>query len=373
MKKLLAWLIVSLLIGSALLYWGAKELVDEIIKPKSATEHSVIKPTPAATPSLKVDVVPVRAQKLAQQVTAVGSLLAQNAIVVRAENSGRIAQIFFEEGAPVKKGALLVQLDTQVLAAELKQAQAQLQLAQSRAHRAQQLSQQGFISAQAQDESKSEQAVALAQVQIIKTKIDKSQIRASFDGVLGLRSVSVGDYVAIGTDIVSLASIDQLQVDFRVPEQYLTQITVGTPIRLRLDAQQDKEFIGQVNVISPIIDEQGRSVLLRAHVPNSSGALRPGQFARVVLDLNEIDALMVPETSISPSGQAQYIYRVDGAGKAERVEVTVGIRRDGWVQVMGLDTNDVVLTTGLQKVRPGDVLQYELSGLPSEAATPTKG
>lgn len=372
MRKLLGWLIISLLIGSALLYWGAKELVHEILNPKEATEQTT-ESTPAAQTMLQVDVVPVRAQKLAQQVTAVGSLLAQNAVMVRAENGGRIAQILFNEGAPVRAGALLVQLDTEILEAELKQAQAQLQLAQSRAHRAQQLSQQGFISAQAQDESKSEQAVAAAQVQIIKTKIDKSQIKAPFDGVLGLRYVSVGDYVATGTDIVSLASIDQLQVDFRIPEQYLTQVTVGTTIRLRLDAQSDQDFMGQVNVISPIIDEQGRSVLLRAHVPNTSGQLRPGQFARVVLDLNEIDAMMVPETALSPSGQAQYIYRVDDSGKAERIEVSVGIRRDGWVQVIGLESNDVVLTTGLQKVRPGDQLQYELSEVQSGAAAPTKG
>ena len=370
MRKLLMWLIIAALVGAALIYWGARELVDNIIgiTANSSTTTEVAK-QPA---DLQVDVSPVRKQPLRQQVTAVGSLLAQNAVTLRAESSGRIAKILFKEGSPTAQGALLVQLDTDLLQAELQQAQAQLNLAQSQAHRAKQLTQQGFISAQAQDETNSKRAVAAAQVAIIQAKIEKSQIKAPFDGVLGLRYVSLGDYVANGTEIVSLASLEQLQVDFRVPEQYLNQISIGTPVRLRLDAQEGREFVGEVNAISPLIDEQGRSVVLRAHVPNPDLHLRPGQFARVVLDLNEAEALMVPETALSPSGQAQYVFRVKEDNIVERIEVQVGIRRDGWVQVNGLDESDLVLITGLQKIQNGSKVRYDITTTPVSSNMPLK-
>lgn len=358
MKKWLGRGLIVVLIGLVLLYFGAKDFLQQWVANTPVSAPAPQTPAPK-NEGVLVDVVFAKEQRLAQQVTAVGSLLAQNATMVRAESSGRIARILFEEGTAVRAGTTLVLLDTDVLQAELQQAQAQLSLATSRSRRATQLSKQGFISAQAQDESASEQAVALAQVNIIKTKMDKSQIKAPFDGVLGLRNVSVGDYVNNGTDIVSLASIDKLQVDFRVPEQYLSQLYVGSAIRLRLDAQADQEFVGQVNAISPLVDEQGRSVLLRAHVPNDKGVLRPGLFARVIVDLAEVDAIMVPETALSPAGQAQYVYRVVGENMAQRIEVAVGIRRDGWVQVTGIQAGDKILTTGLQKVQDGSQIRFE--------------
>lgn len=368
MKKWLRWLLIALVLGLALLYWGARYLVDEIIGAGTNTAVSssttisapVAAPTAPAVRPTAVEVVPVRQQLLTQQVTAVGSLVAQQSAMLRAESSGRIAQILFEEGMPTVAGQLLVQLDTDLLKAELQQAQAQLALAQSRASRAQKLSKEGFISAQAQDESNSERAVAAAQVNIIKTKIDKSQIKAPFDGVLGLRYINVGDYVSSGMDIVSLASIAQLQVDIRVPEHYLAQIAVGTPIQLQLDAQKGQVFSGQVHAISPMIDEQGRSVVLRALVPNSEGQLRPGQFVRLSVDLDEVEGMMVPETAIAPAGQSQYVYKVADGGVAERVEVMVGIRRDGWVQVTGLAPDDLVITSGLQKIQNGSKISYQL-------------
>ena len=311
---------------------------------------------PALAQEVGVEVESVRTQHLTQQITAIGTLVAQQSVLLRSESSGRIARILFEEGTATTQGSVLVQLDTDLLQAELQQAQARLKLARSRAQRSQKLRQEGFISAQAQDESESERAVAAAEVAIIQTKIDKSQIKAPFDGVLGLRYVNVGDYVSSGTEIVDLASIDQLQIDIRVPEQYLAYITVGAPVHLRLDAQAGQVFMGQVKAISPMIDEQGRSVVLRAYVANSDGQLRPGQFARVRLDIDESDSLMVPETAIAPAGQAQYVYRVhteNGATVAQQVEVKVGIRRDGWVQVMGLAPDDVVITAGLQKIQDG--------------------
>lgn len=358
MKKLLLGLLIALLVGAAALYWGARELALEIIGPPQEKQVSAAGTSPLVD-AVFVEVTPVRAQRMAQHISAVGSLLAQHAVILRAEASGRVAQIHFEEGMPASKGQLLVRLDSDILKAELQQAQAALKLATSRAHRAQELSKQGFISAQAQDESASEQAVAAAQVNMIKTKIDKSEIRAPFDGVLGLRYISVGDYINAGAEVVTIASIEQLQVDFRVPEHYLQQIQIGSPVQIRLDAQPGRVYQGQVNAMSPILDEQARSVVLRAHVPNPDAQLRPGQFARVIVEIDEIDAVLVPETALSPAGQAQYVYRLISSDTVQRVEVKVGIRRDGWVQVEGLEANDVVLTSGLQKVQDGTRVRFD--------------
>lgn len=357
MRKLVGWLLIALVAGAVFLYWGARELAHEIIGYPQQETTSVKEAAQAE--GVFVEVMPVRAQRMAQHISAVGSLLAQHAVVLRAETSGRVAEILFAEGMPAQAGQLLVRLDSDLLKAELQQAQATLKLASSRAHRAQELSKQGFISAQAKDESASEQAVAAAQVSMIKTRIDKSEIRAPFDGVLGLRYISVGDYINAGAEVVSIASIDQLQVDFRVPEHYLAQIQVGSPIQLRLDAQPNTVYEGQVNAISPILDEQARSIVLRAHVSNPDAILRPGQFARIVLELDEIDAVLVPETALSPAGQAQYVYKLLSGDSVQRVEVKVGVRRDGWVQVEGLEPDDVVLISGLQKVQDGTRVRFD--------------
>ncbi len=356
MKKWLWWGLIVLVIGVVFLYIGARGLVQDFMPTPSTTAVSAATDEPKG---VWVEVAAVSPQRLAQQVTAVGSLLAQDSVLLRAETGGRIAHIFFDEGRSARQGEVLVQLDIDLLEAELQQAQANLQLADSRARRAQQLSREGFISAQAMDESLSERNVAAAQVNIIKTKIAKSQITAPFDGVLGLRHVSVGDYISAGSEVVGMASIDQLQVDFRVPEQYLPLVQVGTPIQLRLDSQPGQVFTAQVNAISPQLDEQGRAVVLRAKVSNPDFTMRPGQFARLTLALAEEDVLVVPETALSPSGQAQYVYRVGPDNVVERIEVRVGLRRDGWVQVSGLMPTDVVLVSGLQKVQTGTLVRYE--------------
>jgi membrane fusion protein (multidrug efflux system) len=215
------------------------------------------------------------------------------------------------------------------------------------------LSRQGFISQQAKDESGSRLAVQQAEVQLARVQLDKTRIRAPFDGVTGLRNVSVGDYVGPGTDLVQLEAVSTLNVDFRIPEQYLADVKAGMPVELRFDAFLGETRHGSVLAVSPAVDTAGRSILLRAQVPNEDGALRPGLFSRVRLELSRYQALMVPETALAPSGQDQYIYIVKD-GRAERRQVQVGVREQGWVQVTGdLKAGDNVLVAGLQKVRDG--------------------
>ena len=310
-------------------------------------------PSWAQSDITRVEVLPVRQSELIRDVAAVGTLVARESVMLRPEVSGRISAISFEEGRPVKKGQLLIQLDPAMAQAQLNQAQANLNLAGSQHKRSSELSRQGFISQQAKDESGSRLAVQQAEVQLARVQLDKTRIRAPFDGVTGLRNVSVGDYVGPGTDLVQLEDVSTLNVDFRIPEQYLGAVRTGMPVELRFDAFLGETRKGTVLAVSPTVDAAGRSILLRAQVPNEDGALRPGLFSRVRLELSRYQALMVPETALAPSGQDQYIYIVKD-GRAERRQVQIGVREQGWVQVTGdLNAGDNVLVAGLQKVRDG--------------------
>lgn len=309
--------------------------------------------TTAADDRIAVEAASAELRRLAHRVAAVGSLGSENAVVLRPEITGRIAAIEFEEGRPVAQGQVLIRLDDSVLRAQLEQAEAALALAGSQHRRARELSRQGFISSQARDESASQLKVQQAAVALARAQLDKTVISAPFDGVIGLRQVSVGDYVGPGTELVPLESIDPLNVDFRVPEQFLSTVRIGTRVAVQFDALPDVHREAMVDAISPMVDVGGRSILLRAKVPNGDGLLRPGMFARVQLQFDEQDVLMVPEAAISPSGELNYVYRIQNDA-VERVGVVLGQRREGLVEIIsGLERGDRVLVSGLQKVFDG--------------------
>ncbi len=197
-----------------------------------------------------------------------------------------------------------------------------------------------------------------AVLELAKARLDKSMISAPFDGVVGLRKVSVGDFVNVGDDIVNLEQIDPLKTDFRVAEVYLGAVRPGQRIELRVDAFPGETFTGEVYAIDPLIDESGRSIVLRARLPNPDNRLRPGLFVRVALVLNERNgAIQVPEQALVPQGQDQFVFRVVD-GKAALTKVVPGLRRDGMVEVVeGLDPNDTVVTAGQIKLRDGAEVQ----------------
>ncbi len=212
---------------------------------------------------------------------------------------------------------------------------------------------QGFVSKQARDESASNLAVQEAAVALAEAELEKTAIQAPFDGLVGLRTVSVGDYVGPGTDLVPIEAIDPLNVDFRIPEQFLSAVGVGARLHVTFDALPGLEREGSVGAISPQVDVGGRSLLLRAHVPNPDYMLRPGLFARVRLELAESQGLVIPESALAPSGDAQYVYLVEN-GVVKRVAVQIGQRISGRVEIVsGLGEGDQVVVSGLQKVRDG--------------------
>jgi len=306
-------------------------------------------PAPIAVEATKVSLQP-----MPQSITAVGSLRSDESITVRPEVAGRISEILFQEGQRVARGAALVRLDPSINRAEVEQSRANLTLAKSKYDRAVDLAKSNFISGQARDEAENNLRVAEAGLQLAEARLAKMEIKAPFAGIIGLRVVSVGDYAKEGSDIVNLESIDPLKVDFRVPEIYLKQIQVGQTLHVTLDAMPGKTFDGKVFAVNPLIDAAGRAIVIRALVRNPDTSLRPGMFTRVRLFTRELqDSLAIPEQAIVPQGDDQYVFKI-ADGRAVRVKVEVGQRRDGKVEIVkGLEPTDMVVTAGHLKIRDG--------------------
>ena len=325
---------------------------------------------PAGTPMV-VEATKVVRQPLPQTITAVGSLRSDESVTLRPEVAGRVNAILFKEGQNVSKGMTLVRLDPAINQAEVQQAKANLVLAKSKFDRAVELSQRNFISGQAKDEAENNLRVAEAAVALVEARLAKTEIKAPFAGVIGLRVVSVGDYVKEGADMVNLEAIDPLKVDFRVPETYMRQVQPGQTLTVTFDALPGRKFDGKVLAVNPLIDAAGRAVVIRAIVRNADTSLRPGMFTRVnLITRDDKDALVIPEQAIVPQGDEQFVFRIVD-GKAARVKVDIGQRRDGKVEVLkGLNVNDMVVTAGQLKLREGMPVTISTAPGPASATAP---
>jgi len=301
--------------------------------------------------------------QLPDTITAIGSLRSDEAVILRPEIGGRVAEIAFKEGQRVGKGQVLVRLDSSVQRADLERAQANLTLSKSKFERAVDLRNKGFISSQARDESENTFKVAQADAELAAARLAKTEIRAPFGGIIGLRSVSVGDYVKEGQDMVNLEEIDPLKVDFRVPEIFLSQVKAGQVLQITLDALPDRTWAGKVYAINPLIDASGRAIAIRAEVPNPDSRLRPGMFARVRLLTSAVkESLTVPEEAIFPVGDDKYVYKVVD-GRAQRQKIEIGQRRGTQVEVVGgLTRDDTVATAGVIKLREGSAVKLAGAG-----------
>ena len=352
MRKLLvgAGVVAAIAAASGLSFWAGSRNSAPATAKGAAPQAAPAK----AAPGIVVEAVKVSLVKLPQSLTAVGSLRSDETVILRPEIVGRVSQILFKEGERVQKGAVLIKLDASVQQADADRAKANLVLSKSKYDRAADLRNQGFISGQAKDEAENMLRVAQADYELVQARLAKTVIAAPFSGTVGLRQVSVGDYVKEGQDIVNLESLDPLKVDFRVPEIYLSQVKDGQTLQITLDALPDRVYDGRVYAINPLIDANGRSIVVRAQVPNKDGRLRPGMFARVRLFTSQSkDALVIPEESLFPVGEDKYVYKVVD-NKATRQKVEIGQRREGRVEIVnGLAVEDVVVTAGALKLREG--------------------
>jgi membrane fusion protein, multidrug efflux system len=311
---------------------------------------------PAGAPA--VEVARVEVVQLTDDAQAVGSLRSRQGVVLKPEVSGRVTRLNFRDGDRVQKGQLLVQLDDQLTAAQVQQAQAELFIARANHKRNQELVAQNFIAQRAVDESAANLQVAEAKLALAQATGARMRIVAPFDGIAGIRSVNVGDYLKDGAEIVNIEDIDAIFVDFRLPERFQTKVQRGQRAVVEVDALPGRKFSAVLQAIDPAVDANGRSVAIRSCIDNRQLMLRPGMFARVTAVFGEREnARVVPEEAIVPQAGRQYVYRlIDGpdqdAKTAQRVEVKVGIRRPGRVEIIdGLRPGDLVITAGHQRVQ----------------------
>lgn len=355
--------LVSNLGGASLPGWVPS--IKTVTASKGAGDGGGASRSPQVAP---VEVAAARQVQATNDIRALGSLQSDETVRIAPEIAGRVQEVVFAEGQPVKQGDVIVKIDDALVRAELSQAWARLTLAKANNDRARTLSRSGSVTERTSDEAQANFETATAEVELARTRLEKHTLRAPFDGVAGVRAVSVGAYVTVGAPIVNIEKIDQLKVDFKVPELFLSAIAVDQEIFIDVDALPGRRFKGVIYAIDPAIDVNGRALSIRARLRNEDGALRPGLFARIVIrGLVKRDVVMIPESAILPRGGETFIFRIEN-DKAVETRVKIGDRRDGEVEIVeGLKGDATVVTAGQQRLRDGSPVEIVSAGQPQQA------
>ena len=307
-----------------------------------------------------VIVAPVVVKQISDRVEALGTARATESVNITSNVTEKITRIDFEDGQQVKAGAILAELDRAEEQAELKRAQAVRGERKLALQRLQQLEERQLTSPDEIDRTRLELEQADATITAIKTRISDRVIRAPFDGIVGLRDISVGALVETGDLIATLDDTRHIKLDFSVPSVFLTELKPGLKIKARAVALENREYMGEVKSINSRVDPVTRSIQVRAVLPNPDGSIIPGILMQVDLLRNTRQALVVPEASLLPLADKQYVMlRVDKDGKdtVEKKQVRIGLRLPGYVEILeGLNEGEQVVTHGNSKIRQGDTL-----------------
>jgi membrane fusion protein (multidrug efflux system) len=307
-------------------------------------------PNSAAMPVYTARVEP---RLLQERVTATGSVTADESVELVSEIAGKVVAMAFDEGSRVKRGDVLVKLEDAELAAQLARAQSRVALARAQAERQKQLVAAGGTSQAEVDAAESEVKVLEAEVELARALLAKTEVRAPFDGAVGLRYVSVGANITPNTRIATLQKIDTIKVEFSIAERHLDRVRPDAEVQISVTGLSEP-FKGKIYAVEPRIDPSTRTLRLRARAENPGGKALPGGFATVVVPLQEIpDALMVPADAIISGLNEQQVYVLEN-GRAELRTVRTGLRLARDVQVVsGLEPGAIVITSGQLQLRPG--------------------
>lgn len=334
-----------------------------------------------APPPESVGSATVREEKWQKTLAAIGSVVAIQGVTITPELAGTVREIAFESGAQVAQGDLLVRLDTSTEEAQLRSVEAQFELAGLNLERERKLREQNMVSQSELDTAEATMKQTQADADAIRATIAKKTIRAPFSGQLGIRQVNLGQYLDAGKPIVWLQTITPVYADFSLPQQELSRLTNGMPVRLQIDAYPDRDFQGTLTALNPGLDPATRSVGLRATFDNPKQLLRPGMFARieVLLPLHS-DVMVIPATSVlrAPSGDSVYVIEEQtdtASGKAsEKVRqqlVRLGMERGDFVSVeSGLKPGDRIVSSGQFKLRTGMAVVEKNDVTPKSAEAP---
>lgn len=289
-----------------------------------------------------------------------GNIEANESVVLRSEVAGLVTGIYFKEGTSVSKGAVLVKINDSDIQAQLKDALTKQALSTTNENRAKQLLQKGAISQEEYDISLADLQSLKAQVQLIRAQLAKTSVVAPFSGKVGLRSISVGEYLTPSTSIANLLSINPVKISFSVPEKYMGQIKLNSEISFTTSSSS-KVFTGKVFAIEPGINQQTRTLQIKALAQNPISELLPGSFAQIKLTLNTIkDAILVPTEAVIPVLEGKIVYVVKN-GMAQQVNVIAGTRTASSLLITsGLNVGDTVLTTGAMSLKPDAPVKVKL-------------
>ena len=311
---------------------------------------------------------PATSMRFADRIEAVGTARANEQVTVSAPVTERITRLNFDDGDFVQRGQVIAILQQAQQGAQLREAQARLREADQQLRRVEALKERGFATRSDYDAQVAAAAAARAQAQAAGAEIGERVIRAPFSGWVSLRNISVGAIASQGTEIATISDVSTIKLDFTVPETMLRGIRPGLPIEARSDAFPDQTFRGQIHTIDPVIDPATRAVMVRALLPNPERLLRPGMLLTVTIENTPRMALSVPELAVVGEGESQFVYTIDGQGRASRVPVRTGVHAGGRVEIVqGLRRGQRVITEGVVKVSDG--MTVRLAG--AQNARPT--
>ena len=316
---------------------------------------------PRKSSVLNVNGLVVRPQTLTDGITSVGSLLPDEEVDLSFETSGKIVAINFREGTPVTRGELLAKVNDKPLQAQLKRYEAQLKLAENRVFRQSTLLEKDAVSQEALEQARTELATLNADIDIVRQNIALTELRAPFDGIIGLRNVSEGAYASPDVVVAKLTKISPLKIDLIVPERYANQIRPGTPLSFTVEGRSET-FHARVYATESKVDIATRTLAVRASFPNTgSRPLLPGRFVSVQIRMHDIpDAIAVPTEAIVPEMGVDKVYLYK-SGKARAVEVRTGLRTDRSIQIIeGLHVGDTLITSGTLQLRTDLPVQLDI-------------
>jgi membrane fusion protein (multidrug efflux system) len=293
----------------------------------------------------------IRPEHFSELVRSTGTLRPDEEVDLAFETSGKIVSIKFTEGTRVKKGDLLAKINDRPLQAQLEKLLAQKKLTEAKEYRERSLLEKDAISQESYDQIVTELQTIEADINLIQARISETELRAPFDGIIGLRYLSEGSYATSSTKIAKLIKISPIKIEFSIPERYASEIKIGYPVTFDVDGV-NKSFEASVYAVDPKIDIETRTIVLRALYPNSKEELKSGRYASITLVMSQIDnAVSIPTEALIPEMEGEKVFLFK-SGKATSVKVNTGLRTESRIQIIkGLNFGDTLLVTGILQLR----------------------
>jgi membrane fusion protein (multidrug efflux system) len=313
-------------------------------------------------PPMPVEVAVAVRDTVVDAIQATGQIEAVQSTELRPEVQGRITQILVREGQSVGAGTALFKVDDAELKAQVAQADADRQLARQALERTKQLIEQNASSTADLEQAEAKSRGADANYELLKTRLDRTVVRAPFAGVVGRRLVSIGAFVNNQTPLISLQSVNPQQAVFQVPERYADRLRLGQLVSFQVAALPGKNFSGEVVFVDPVVELPARTILIKARVPNPEHQLQAGMFieARLATDIRP-QAVVVPEDAILPLQGSTFVWVVKD-GKADRREISLGVRTAGWAEIRGggVEAGDQVVVGGMERLYPNATVMAQV-------------